>query len=90
MEHKVWHKNKAPTRALKDETQWEAVYELKPNLDRETVFGSGIFVTFPPELGKGKLPNIHGVRGWMGYFCGFETEAVYKVYSPQRHRAYQV
>ncbi|KAJ4865180.1 gag-polypeptide of LTR copia-type domain-containing protein [Trichoderma breve] len=77
MEQAVWYKNRSPSRALKNKmTPWEAFHGYKPNLSREHIFGSRMFVTLPPEKGRDALPKLH--------------ESVYKVYSEEKHRVFRV
>lgn len=91
MEHAVWYKNRSPTRALKNKTTpWEALYSYKPDLTREHIFGSRMFVTLPPEKGRDILPKIHAERGWMGYYVGCESKSIYKIFSEKKHRVFRI
>ncbi|WVO16655.1 hypothetical protein L204_104335 [Cryptococcus depauperatus] len=36
------------------------------------------------------LRGLHGARGWLGYFVGCESEAIYPIYSPEKHRVYRI
>lgn len=86
--HAIWIKNRSPSRALEGKiTPWEAFYKLKPNLDIERIFGSRVYVTYPPEH---RLKTLLQPRGWIGYFVGFETEAVLRVWHPDKKRVVRV
>ena len=86
--HAIWIKNRSPSRALEGKiTPWEAFYKLKPNLDVERIFGSRVYVTYPPEH---RLKTFLQPRGWIGYFVGFETEAVLRVWHPDKKRVVRV
>ena len=90
IEYAVWLKNRVPTRALRKnekKTPWEALFDRKPNFDRERVWGSRAYVTIPHERQGNKL---HTPRGWIGYFMGLESEAVYRIWNPEKHRVYKV
>ena len=86
--HAIWIKNRSPSRALEGKiTPWEAFYKLKPNLDIERIFGSRVYVTYPPEHRRKSLLQA---RGWIGYFVGFETEAVLRVWHPDKKRVVRI
>ena len=86
--HAIWIKNRSPSRALEGKiTPWEAFYKLRPNLDIERIFGSRVYVTNPPEHRRKTLLQP---RGWIGYFVGFETEAVLRVWHPDKKRVVRV
>lgn len=63
---------------------------VKPNLSREWIFASRTYVTLAPEVGKDTLPKLNAERGWLGYFVGCESESVYKIFSPEKHRVFRV
>lgn len=82
--HAVWLKNRSPCRALQDKkTPWEELYAIKPDLSGEKIFGSRIYITFPVKQRKKTLLQQ---RGWMGYFVGFETESVMRVWHPDKKK----
>jgi hypothetical protein len=86
--HAIWIKNRSPSRALEGKiTPWEAFYKLKPNLDVERIFGSRVYVTYPPEH---RQKTLLQPRGWIGYFVGFETEAVLRVWHPDKKRVVRI
>jgi len=92
VEHAIWHKNRAPARALRKKekkTPWEALYGTKPSLDREKIWGSRVYVTFSPENLIGS-PKLHVPRGWFGYWVGRWSESVDKVYSLEKHKVYKI
>ncbi|VZI10687.1 unnamed protein product [Fusarium fujikuroi] len=91
MRYSVWLKNRSPTRALKDKTTpWEAVYGIKPIFGRESIWGSRIYVTLPPETDRVGKPKLHHARGWVGYFVGCDSESIYRIYSDEHHRVFRV
>jgi hypothetical protein len=64
VKHAVWQKNRSPTRAHKNKTTpWEVLHNVKPSLAREWIFGSRIYVTLPPKLGRDKVSKMTGQRG---------------------------
>ena len=71
-------------------TPWHVMNGLSPSLARERMFGSRVYVTLPPEIGRNTLPKLHAERGWMGYYVGCESESVYRVYSEEKHRVFRV
>jgi hypothetical protein len=86
--HAVWLKNRSPSRALKGKiTPWEALFGQKPCLEKERIWGSRIFVTFPPEQ---RGLKVHDPRGWMGYWIGREDEAVERVYAPDQAKVFRI
>jgi hypothetical protein len=86
--HAIWIKNRSPSRALEGKiTPWEAFYKLKPNLGIERIFGSRVYVTYPPEH---RQKTLLQPRGWIGYFVGFETEAVLRVWHPDKKRVVRI
>lgn len=75
----VWLKNRAPSRALKGKiTPWEALYGSKPDLSKEKIFGSRLYLTSPPEL---RQKTLLLPRGRLLYFVGYESEAVVVAYN---------
>lgn len=86
--HAIWIKNRSPSRALEGKmTPWEALYKVKPNLAIERIFGSRVYVTYPPEH---RQKTLLQPRGWLGYFVGFETEAVLRIWHPDKKRVVRV
>ena len=86
--HAIWIKNRSPSRALEGKiTPWEAFYKLKPSLNVERIFGSRVYITYPPEHRRKSLLQA---RGWLGYFVGFETEAVLRIWHPEKKRVVRV
>lgn len=63
------------------------VLQTQTNLDIERIFGSRVYVTHPPEH---RLKTLLQPRGWTGYFVGFETEAVLRVWHPEKKRVVRV
>lgn len=94
VQHAVWLKNRTPARALRKKeakTPYEALKGEKPTLSRERIWGSRTYVTYPPEFrDRADMTKLHNPRGWLGYFVGCESEAIYKVYSPDKHRVYRI
>lgn len=87
----TWLKNRAPTRALRDKiTPWEAFYDVKPHFQRESIWGSRVFVTLPPEEGRDRAPKIHGNRGWIGSFVGCFSESIYEIWNEDKHRVFHI
>ena len=94
VQHAVWLKNRAPARALRKKetkTPYEALKGEKPTLSRERIWGSRAYVTYPPEFrDRADMTKLHSPRGWLGYFVGCESEAMYHIYSPEKHKVYRV
>ena len=94
VQHAVWLKNRTPARALRKKeakTPYEALKGEKPTLSRERIWGSRTYVTYPPEFrDRADMTKLHSPRGWLGYFVGCESEAIYKIYSPDKHRVYRI
>lgn len=94
VQYATWLKNRAPARALRKKeakTPYEALRGYKPDLSRERVWGSRAYVTYPLEFrARAVMTKLHNPRGWMGYFVGCESEAMYLVYSPQKHKVYRI
>lgn len=87
-EHAIWLKNRSPTRAMKNKkTSWEFTTGIKPDLSSEHIFGSRVHVNIPPERRRKSLLNL---RSWPGYFVGFESESVMRIFDPARHKVYRV
>ncbi|SMY19984.1 unnamed protein product [Zymoseptoria tritici ST99CH_1A5] len=85
--HATWLKARSPTRTLKwKKTPWEASEGVQPDLTRERIWGSRVYVTWTPEerLSRGINRKLHDNRGWLGYFVGYENESSYRVWSPDR------
>jgi hypothetical protein len=36
------------------------------------------------------MTKIHSPRGWLGYIVGCESEAMYHIYSPEKHKFYRI
>lgn len=36
------------------------------------------------------MTKLHSPRGWLGYFVGCESEAIYHIYSPEKHKVYRI
>lgn len=90
IERAVWIKNRTPSRALKKKdkkTPYEALRSIQPDVSRESIWGSRVYVTLPHERQGRKL---HDARGWIGYFVGFETESMYLVYDPSCDKVVRV
>lgn len=94
VEHGVWLKNRSPARALRKKekkTPWEALKDDRPTLDRERIWGSRAYVTLPLESrAEAQNTKLHSPRGWLGYFVGCESEAMYRIYSPDKHKVYRI
>ncbi len=94
IQHAVWLKNRTPARALRKKdakTPYEALKGDKPALTRERIWGSRAYVTYPPEFrATAEMTKLHSPRGWLGYFVGCESEAIYLIYSPEKHRVYRI
>lgn len=94
IQHAVWLKNRTPARALRKKdvkTPYHALKGFKPTLTRERIWGSRAYVTYPPELrNTAEMTKLHSPRGWLGYFVGCESEAMYHIYSPEKHRVYRI
>lgn len=87
----TWLKNRAPTRALRDKiTPWEALFGVTPHFQRESIWGSRVFVTLPPEQGRDRAPKIHGTRGWVGSFVGCFSESIYQIWNEDKHRVFHI
>ncbi|KAH0166409.1 hypothetical protein KCU67_g4321, partial [Aureobasidium melanogenum] len=82
-EQAVRLKNRAPTRALKNKiTPWEAVYDIKPDLSKEKIFGSRLYLAIPSEH---RRKSLLIPRGRMLYFIGCESESVMIAYNSDTH-----
>ncbi|PIA89589.1 Retrovirus-related Pol polyprotein from transposon TNT 1-94 [Cercospora beticola] len=83
-EHAIWLKNRSPTRALKTkETPWQALYSEKPNLHREHVWFSRLYITVPHEQRiRANHTKLGSSRASLGYFVGNESESVYLYWDP--------
>ncbi|OQE54307.1 hypothetical protein PENNAL_c0452G03678, partial [Penicillium nalgiovense] len=94
IQHAVWLKNRTPARALRKKdakTPYEALRGMKPSLTRERIWGSRAYVTYPQELRHtAEMTKLHNPRGWLGYFVGCESEAMYHIYSPEKHKVYRI
>ena len=94
IQHAVWLKNRTPARALRKKdakTPYEALKGEKPTLSRERIWGSRAYVTYPPEFRlSAEMTKLHSPRGWLGYFVGCESEAMYHIYSPEKHKVYRI
>ena len=94
IQHAVWLKNRTPARALRKKdakTPYEALRGLKPTLTRERIWGSRAYVAYPQELRRtAEMTKLHSPRGWLGYFVGCESEAMYHIYSPEKHKVYRI
>jgi hypothetical protein len=92
--HAVWLKNRTPARALRKKdakTPYEALKGAKPTLTRERIWGSRAYVTYPPEFRTTtEMTKLHSPCGWLGYFVGCESEAMYHIYSPEKHKVYRI
>jgi hypothetical protein len=94
IQHAVWLKNRTPARALRKKdakTPYEALRGAKPTLTRERIWGSRAYVTYPREFrNTAEMTKLHSPRGWLGYFVGCESEAMYHIYSPEKHKVYRI
>jgi len=94
IQHAVWLKNRTPARALRKKeakTPYEALKGAKPTLTRERIWGSRAYVTYPLEFRtSAEMTKLHSPRGWLGYFVGCESEAIYHIYSPEKHKVYRI
>ena len=36
------------------------------------------------------MTKLHSPRGWLGYFVGCESKAMYHIYSPEKHKVYRI
>ena len=36
------------------------------------------------------MTKLYSPRGWLGYFVGYESEAIYHIYSPEKHKVYRI
>jgi hypothetical protein len=36
------------------------------------------------------MTKLHSPRGWLGYFVGYESKAMYHIYSPEKHKVYRI
>jgi hypothetical protein len=68
-------------------TLWEAFYILGPKLATERIFGSRVYVTYPLEH---RRKSLLLARRWIGYFVGFETEAVLRIWALEKNRVVRV
>ena len=91
--HAIWHKNRSPTRALKwKATPWEKVHNYKPDLSKERVWGSRVYVTMTEHERnvRKKESKLHHDRAWVGYFVGLENESTMRVWDPERKTVHAV
>jgi len=92
VEHAVWLKNRSPARALRKKekkTPWHALFNTQPSLDRERIWGSRYYVTYPPELRNAGY-KLHEPRGWLGYWVGRFSESVDRIFSPEKHKVFKI
>jgi transposase InsO family protein len=92
IEHAVWLKNRSPARALRKrekKTPWEAMFDDKPTLSRERIWGSRAYVTLPHEKTT-FTPKLHSPRAWPGYFVGCASESTYRIYSAEKGKVFKV
>lgn len=84
IDHAVWLKNRAPTRAKGKKTPWERLYNQQPDLSRERVWGSRCYVAYTREerTTRQRTRKLHDPRGWLGYFVGAENESTYRIWDP--------
>ncbi|KZZ88210.1 Ribonuclease H-like protein [Beauveria brongniartii RCEF 3172] len=94
IQHSIWLKNRTPARALRKKdarTPYEALRGDKPSLTRERIWGSRAYITYPTEFrSTAEMTKLHSPRGWLGYFVGCESEAMYRIYSPEQHKVYRI
>ena len=94
IQYAVWLKNRTLARALRKKdakTPYEALRGMKPTLTRERIWGSRAYVIYPQELrNTAEMTKLHNPRGWLGYFVGCESEAIYYIYSPEKHKVYRI
>lgn len=75
----IFLQNMFPTKAMKDQTPFEAWYGYKPSLEFLTTFGCLCF-THVPQSKRDKLDK----RASPGIFVGYSTVSkAYKVFQPQ-------
>ena len=75
----VFLQNRLPTRALKDQTPFEAWYGYKPSLNFLKVFGCLCF-TLVPQVKRDKLDK----KALPGIFVGYSlVSKAYKIFQPQ-------
>lgn len=95
--HAIWLKNRSLARALRKKekkTLQEALYNTRPNLERERIWGSRAYIAYsrgeriPAQ--KGRNQKLHSLRGWMGYYVGYKSELIYWIYSLEDYRVKQV
>ena len=89
VDHSAWLANRTPTRALKDKTSWEFTEKAKPDLTKEKIWGSRVYVTITEEE-RQHGPKLHTDRAWLGYFVGMDNESTYRVYEPKTHQVRRV
>ena len=71
--------NRLPTRAVKDQTPFEAWYDYKPSLHFIKIFGCLCF-THVPQIKRDKLDK----RALPGIFIGYSLVIkAYKIFQPQ-------
>ncbi|KAE8442989.1 hypothetical protein EG329_002452 [Mollisiaceae sp. DMI_Dod_QoI] len=74
IQHAVWLKTRTPARALRKKDVRTPYEALKGD---------------KPTLTREGQPSLHSPRGWLGYFVGCESEAMYHIYSPEKHKIYR-
>ena len=88
IDYAAWLKNRISTRALKcKKTPWELEEGNKPDLSREKIWGSRVYVSYTDEERGRKL---YDPRGWLGYFVGCENESIYRVWDPSAQKVKRV
>lgn len=87
VQHAVWLKNRAPTRALKNrKTPWECLYGDQPDLSEEKIWGSRAYVPYTEEERRRRRATrkLHDDRAWLGYYMGRTSEGQFRIWNPQR------
>jgi hypothetical protein len=78
MNHAIWIKNRAPTRALDGRSPYQVRFGTKPNLSKLVPFGTRAWVKI---VKAGKLEP----RARPGFFVGFDHDSTgYRIYFPDR------
>lgn len=94
IQHAVWLKNRTPARALRKKdakTPYEALRGVRPILTRERIWGSRAYITYPQEMRiTAAMTKLHSACGWLDYFVGCESEAIYHIYSPEKHKVFRI
>lgn len=73
MSHAVYLKNQCPTKSHKyKKTSFKVKFDTQPDFSRIKIWGSRSYITkLYDKRTKDRDNKIQSVRGWLGYFVGY-------------------